>query len=41
MAKQTIKTTVRKRTRKVSGDKMVCNVCGGTGYQKVPRRKKK
>lgn len=41
MAKQTIKTTVRRRTRKNSGDKMVCNVCHGTGYQKVPKRKKK
>ena len=35
MAKQTIKTTVRRRTRKASGSggKVVrCNMCRGTGY---------
>lgn len=36
-----VKQTIRVRQKKRSADKMVCNVCGGTGYQKVPRRKKK
>lgn len=38
-AKQTV--TVKKRVRKIGDDKMVCNVCHGTGYQKKPTRRKK
>ena len=47
MAKQTVKTTSKKTTVTVkaksssNGDMMKCNVCGGTGYQKKPTKKKK
>lgn len=37
------KTTTRIRRRKVGGDSgyMVCNVCHGTGRQKIPNRRVK
>lgn len=37
---QTIKTTVKVRVRKTGGDSgyMKCNVCHGTGRQKIPKR---
>ena len=40
MAKQTIKTT--KRVRKTGGDSgyVKCNMCGGTGRHKKPKKKK-
>lgn len=48
MAKATqTKTTKKKTTVTVkakstnSGDMMKCNVCGGTGWQKKPAKKKK
>lgn len=41
-ARQTIKTTTRRRRRKTGGDSgyEVCRVCGGSGRQKTPKRKK-
>lgn len=43
-ATQTIKTNTR-TTAKIksssTGDRMKCNICGGTGYQKKPASKKK
>ena len=41
MAKQTIKT--KKRVRKTGGNcgYVKCNVCGGTGRHKSPKKKKK
>lgn len=44
MAKQTVRTkTVKSRVKKGKGNfsLMVCNLCGGTGYQKKPHSKKK
>ena len=40
MAKQTIKTT--KRVRKTGGNSgyVKCNMCGGTGRHKKPKKKK-
>lgn len=42
-ATQTVKTT--RTTAKIksnsTGDRMKCNICGGTGYQKKPASKKK
>lgn len=36
-----VKQTIRVRQKKRSADKMVCNVCHGTGYQTIPYKKKK
>lgn len=42
MAKQTIKTT-KKRVRKTGGDSgyVKCNMCGGTGRHKNPKKQGK
>lgn len=45
MAKQTVKTNSSKKTTvtikaKNGGSTMKCNVCGGTGVQKKPSKKK-
>lgn len=39
-SKVTVTTTVTKRVRKTGGDTgyMKCNVCHGTGRQKIPKR---
>ena len=37
MARQTITKT---RTKKIPEGSMKCNVCGGKGYYKKPKRKK-
>lgn len=43
-SRQTItktRTRVKKNGSANKGGYMVCNVCGGRGIQKVPKRKKK
>lgn len=40
MAKQTIKTTVRKRKYGGNTGYVKCRICHGTGRQKAPKRKK-
>lgn len=39
---QKVKITTRKRVRKTGGDSgyVKCRICGGTGRQKSPKRKK-
>ena len=34
MAKQTVKTTVKTRTKKAPKGKIKCNMCRGTGFVK-------
>ncbi len=45
MAKQKVKTTLKTRVKKDGTPNksgyMLCNVCKGSGMQKVPSRKKK
>lgn len=44
MAKQTVKTTTtKKRVKKGNsgGDRVRCNLCGGSGYAPAPYSKKK
>ena len=38
---KTIRTRVKRNGKVNSGGYMRCNVCGGTGVQKVPSHKKK
>lgn len=38
MAKQTVTTTIKERRRKVPKDMVQCNMCGGKGYHKKPKR---
>lgn len=47
MAKQTVKTsnkkttvTIKAKSSSSSGNTMKCNICGGTGMQKKPSKKK-
>ena len=39
---QKVKVTTRKRVRKTGGNSgyVTCNLCGGTGKHKKPKRKK-
>ncbi len=42
MARQKVTHTVTTiKSKKPTGNLMKCNVCGGTGYQRKPNRKKK
>lgn len=45
MAKQKVKTTVKTRVKKNGTPNkdgyMLCNICKGSGLQKIPNRKKK
>lgn len=34
------KTTVKIKAKSPSGNRMVCNICHGTGYQNKPTKKK-
>ena len=42
MAKAKVTTTTKKRVRKTGGDSgyVKCNMCGGTGRHKKPKKKK-
>lgn len=37
---QKVKITTRTRTKRVPKGNVVCNICGGKGYHKAPKRKK-
>lgn len=39
MAKQTVTRTTKVRQKKVPSGSVKCNVCGGKGYHKKPKRK--
>lgn len=40
MSKISQKIVIRRRTRKGGPGMEKCRVCGGTGYQKTPKKKK-